>query len=154
MSLKLLAVEEPETELGFEKTEIGFEEITGEGVLYALKNNPEMTELLAKSVERSHGRQTFETLIGEILERRATLWLGAKSLIVTEILQYPTGVRWVSVRIGTGDMEELKTMLPEIEDYAKRKGCVGVEGAVRKGWARVGRPMGYEPSHIFIEKAL
>jgi len=126
--------------------------IPADKVLETLSNNPEYRDLLVKAVMSSNGRQTFGTLAQELVSGRAQLWARKKSLIVTQELTYPTGAKWLSVRIGTGNMGTLKAMMGKVEEYAKDSGFIGVESVARNGWSRVGEKLGYKKTHEFIEK--
>ncbi len=123
-------------------------------VIPTLSENKKYVDLLVEAVERSNGRQTFQTLVTELVTTKATLWVRKNSLIVTQLLIYPTGAKWLSVRIGCGNMNTLKAMIGKIEEYAKSRGYDGLESTARPGWARVGKALGYKTSHLFIEKEL
>lgn len=45
-------------------------------------------------------------------------------------------------------------LISAIETWAKDGGCKSVKLAVRKGWVRLLAPMGYETSHVEVEKEL
>lgn len=128
--------------------------ISGKAAIEALIERQDIVELLQGAVKRSNGRHTFETLVNDLTAGRAMLWIRKNSVIVTELIRYPTGVLWLALRIGAGHMATLKAMMPGIEEYAKEKGYAGVEGVARTGWARVGKRMGYAETHRFLEKAL
>lgn len=128
--------------------------VIGSDALDVLIDNPKYVELLRGAVKRSNGRQTLETITTEIAQQRAALWFRKNSIIVTETLRYPTGAKWLSVRTGVGHMSTLKSMMGEIEQYAEENEFDGLESVARIGWARVGKKMGYQETHRFIEKAL
>ncbi len=121
-------------------------------VLKTLIENEKYVELLTEAAGRSNGRHTFQTLVTELVNNTATLWVRKKSLIVTQLLVYPTGAKWLSVRIGCGNMQTLKAMMAKIEQYAKSREYAGCESFARIGWSRVGKALGYKASHMFIEK--
>lgn len=126
----------------------------GRAAYEALVEHQHIVPLLQEAVKRSNGRHTFSTLLEDFAGGRAMLWIRKNSVIVTELIRYPTGVHWLAVRIGTGHMATLKAMMATIEEYAKDKGYAGVEGVARTGWARVGKKLGYAETHRFLEKAL
>lgn len=130
----------------------GVSRFTGKDALQALVDNPKIVEHLQGAVKRSNGRQTFETLIEEIVRGATALWIKENSVIVTQRIAYPTGAHWLSVRIGAGDAGTLQEMLPELEEHARENGLSGVESISRKGWARIGKALGYAETHSFLEK--
>lgn len=72
--------------------------------------------------------------------------------MVTEILLRRSGkVLWMTA-CGGARMAEWKHLLSEIEEYAKREGCVKVGMSGRFGWQRV--LDGYEPTRVTLEKRI
>lgn len=120
----------------------------------ALTDRPEIVKSLMAAVRRSNGRHTFETLVRDLAEGRAAIFIKENAAIVTELVRYPTGAMWLAARIGVGKLSILETMVADLEEHAKAKGYAGVEATGRTGFARVGLRHGYSESHRFIEKAL
>lgn len=85
-----------------------------------------------------------------IFKKQAQLWEGEKSVIVTEINEYPL-CKKLRIWVAAGDMTELtEEMLPEVENFAKRENCYAVDIVGRKGWTKVLNEKGYQPIPLTI----
>ena len=87
-------------------------------------------------------------------EGKAVLWPGQKCAIVTEFVDYSSGERASQVMSAGGDLDEIMSMVPGMEAYARLNGCKQsmVEG--RMGWKKALEPMGYKFLSIKIMKVL
>lgn len=67
-------------------------------------------------------------------------WPGAHSILVTEIVNYPSGRRDVNFVLAAGDrggsLEEIRAMYPIVLEWAREAGCTRATFAGRDGWAR------------------
>ena len=78
---------------------------------------------------------------------------GEKSVIVTEINDYPTGKR-ARIWLAAGEMDELvNDMLPDVEAWAQGGGCVSITIVGRKGWLRKLKDT-YEQNYVMLERKL
>jgi hypothetical protein len=66
----------------------------------------------------------------------AVLWPGANAVILTTTIIYPIGIKCCSVWLQGGNLDELKTMYPMIEKYARAQGCDWLIGWGRDGWVK------------------
>ncbi|OWJ67448.1 hypothetical protein BWR60_09590 [Inquilinus limosus] len=66
------------------------------------------------------------------------LWLGEKSALVTEILNYPR-VKACVIWLAGGDLEEVVEIQRHIATGAKARGCTRLEVRGRPGWLRTER---------------
>jgi hypothetical protein len=84
----------------------------------------------------------------------AILWPGQKCAIVSEFVTYPSGERASQVMSAGGDLEEILSMVPGMEAYARLNGCSQsvVEG--RKGWEKVLKASAYEYLSTKLRKVL
>jgi len=69
-------------------------------------------------------------------------WPGERCAAVTEVNDYPR-VRMLHFWLLGGDLKELLTMRPMIEDWGRRVGCKAVTGEGRDAWGRVLIKHGY-----------
>ena len=69
--------------------------------------------------------------------RNSFLWPAEKCVIVGEFINWPIGLRDFNYWLQGGDLEQLLTLHPGIEAWAKSKGRQRATGYGRKGWARV-----------------
>lgn len=88
-------------------------------------------------------------------ERRAHLWVGDKSCMLTTIEPYPTGERALDVWLcGGDDLADVMHGRPHVERWAAEAGCSQITIAGRQGWARVLAPFGYEVQSVNLRKLL
>jgi hypothetical protein len=90
---------------------------------------------IAPALEHCHGNYELADVRELCLAGQMQLWPGEHCAVVTEIHRYPrrTGC---NVIFGGGDLEELATLQPRIEAWAKAKGCDHITVVGRKGWVR------------------
>ncbi len=82
----------------------------------------------------THGK---EDVWQRICTDRAFLWPGKACVVVGQLLDHPIGYRGFHYWLQGGDLDELLTLHPQIEEWAKGKGCVQITGRGREGWTRV-----------------
>lgn len=108
--------------------------------------------LIAKAL-RYQDEHDLDYVKREIEERRAQLWHGRHSVIVTRIVKRLDGLACV-IWLASGQMRELvEEMLPDVEAWAKENGCLKVVIVGRKGWVRKLKRQ-YTATHIVMERAL
>ena len=91
---------------------------------------------LAKSVDflgPTHGKQH---IWDRIRTGQAVLWPNENCAILTEPILHPTGLRSLNVWLQGGDLAELKTMHPAIEQWAREHHCDQMIAWGRDGWVR------------------
>ena len=121
-----------------------------------LEQSQRLRDWVVGAVKRSNGRQTFVTVLRELVEGRAQLWVcdgedGPRGVLMTDLQRYPTGALWLNVRMGAGTMEAMEAAISKLKDAAVERGCVGVEGIARVGWSRIGKKHGFRETHRFLE---
>lgn len=85
--------------------------------------------------------------------RDAQLWITVGAALVTEIRVWPSGLREAVGWLAAGDLNELLSLRPRFEAWARAHRCKRV-GIVlgRRGWAR--KLPGYRPAGIQLAKEL
>jgi hypothetical protein len=87
-------------------------------------------------------------------EGTAILWPGKQCAIVTEFVDYSNGERAAQVLSAGGELEEIRSMVPGMEAFARLSGCAQIVVEGRKGWEKVLGPTGYKFLSIKIVKVL
>lgn len=100
------------------------------------------------------GLWTIEDLEAKIAHRRAFLFPGANSAVVTEIVEYPGGERAMQTLWACGDIEEVVALAPGIEATARMMGCTCMIVEGRRSWERVLKASGYDFMSTTLRKAL
>ncbi len=104
---------------------------------------PTSAPLLIKPIERSCGRLSVDSVYSWLMAGKFQLWVvreGNDTLaaLVTEIRNYPTGLRTFNVMLLGGVFREKWLHLwPELANWARAQGCTRAELVGRKGWERV-----------------
>lgn len=96
---------------------------------------------------------TLEEIAARIASGQAQLWAGERSAAVTQIVDYPKG-RALGLWLAGGDLRELRSMLPDIEAWARRQGCIAQYLTGRPAWGAVLKRHGFRPGHVTYEKEL
>lgn len=110
---------------------------------------------LAAALEYAGETHRFRDLLVGVGHGLYQYWPGDISAVLTELVTYPTGRVECNIFLAGGDLDELvEEMLPEIEAWARRKGCTGITVSGRKGWARVLKDHGYGDPSIVVRKEL
>ena len=96
----------------------------------------------------------LEDVQREVWRQKAQLWCGEKSAIVTELHQFPQNRRKARIWLAAGDMDELvNEMLPDVEEWARKEGCMAVTIVGRKGWLRKLQEH-YRQDYVTLERTL
>lgn len=109
-------------------------------------------DLFAEAME--DGFWTLEDLEQKIAAKRAFFFPGKAAAVVTEIQVYPGGRRVMQAMWGVGDVAEIVAMEPGIVAVARMMGCDAILLEGRLAWAKVMKPLGYEPWSITLHKAI
>jgi hypothetical protein len=84
------------------------------------------------------------------------LWPSHRSVLITSLHRYPSGVVVCNVFLAGGHLEEIRVLLPILESWAKSQGCARMTCTGRIGWARtfVTSEEGWIPALTFYSKEL
>lgn len=117
---------------------------------------PRLWSAFARSLGAAGATHDFEQhILPRVLDGRAQYWAdrSGRGAIVTEIVPYPL-VRTLNLWLFAGELQACLTLLPEIEEWARREGCGLVQGVGRSGFRRVLEPYGAVPWGIAYRKWL
>jgi len=88
------------------------------------------------ALDHANNSHTLDDVRKMIGERNAQFWPLENSVIVTEIVSYPSG-RSVRFWLAGGDLDELLLAEPVVTRWAKEEyGCTRCEIIGRKGWQK------------------
>lgn len=97
---------------------------------------------------------TLDDVRADLDARRAHLWLGENAATVTTISDFANGERVIDAWLSGGDLNEILSMIPVLEDWGRRVGCTQAHVVGRKGWVRTLAPYGYEHYSTTVRKML
>ena len=79
---------------------------------------------------------TFDDIRDMVESGRLQFWPGDKSVIISEIIEYPRYKVLHFFLAGGGSLAELQRMTPLIEEWGHTQGCRKASLTGRKGWER------------------
>jgi hypothetical protein len=118
--------------------------------------------LLSRACEQSHGRYTADAVRSEIDSGRQVLWILYKGdddmlvAITTSMTDYP-GKKMMTIQFCGADGEKpywlsgRDIIVSSLKDFAKERGCSGIELSGRRGWGKVLSPFGFNKTYSVFE---
>ena len=102
--------------------------------------------------ENGHNLESVEKRLGN---NSAKLFRNKTALIVAELIQYPLA-KVTNIWMGAGDLNGIKSLLPEVEMYAEKMGCSRLEFTGREGWKRwtKNNNLGWTMKNIVMKKEI
>lgn len=104
---------------------------------------------LEAALEHCDGQITIDDVIQRIAEGRMHFWPGKRCACVTELAVFPHK-RYLNVTLAGGDMDEILSMVPSFQAYARALGCEKVTEAGRPGWEKVLRARGWKKELVVL----
>lgn len=95
---------------------------------------------------KTHGP---EDVAHAVEEGRMQAWTAGDSLIVTEVLEFPKA-KALNVFLAVGNLDEVLSLLPDLEAFGQEHGCGVMRMEGRKGWARVLPNYGWKENKLVI----
>ena len=80
---------------------------------------------------------TKEDVWLRIVNGKAFLWPGEVSAFMTEFYDSPTRLKTHHNWLAGGNKDEIKWMMPTIEEWGRSHGCHRQTGSGRAGWLRI-----------------
>lgn len=96
--------------------------------------------LLAPAIEHG-GEFTLEDIEQAVSTNRATLWPGVNAAFVTQLVSGDTP--YILVWLAGGDLDELLSMQPGMEAWARAQGAEAARVNGRGGWRRALKAGGF-----------
>lgn len=101
----------------------------------------------------SGGTHTIGDVREAIEAGRALLLAGSKSAMVCEVQTFPR-LKSFHVWLAGGDLTEIRSSQPQLEDYARHLGCSRISIAGRRGWVRAIADFGYREKFTTVVKEI
>jgi hypothetical protein len=107
---------------------------------------------LEDALEYNMTGQTLDDVKAGLATGEYILWPGHKCALVTEHYEARQG-KFLNFFLAAGDLDELATMVPRIESWAKDQGVKRITLFGRRGWERTFlRDSGYRPHWVVMTK--
>jgi hypothetical protein len=109
-------------------------------------------EAALKFADDSH---TFEDIKRDVEAGLLQFWPGFSSVMITEVVQVPR-YRSLNIFLAGGQLQELHSMLRELEKFAVQIGADRLTLNGRQGWARSGliSKEGWEQTAVVMQKKI
>lgn len=118
---------------------------------------PDHTELqrrLMRALDVAGKTHGPEDIARAVDEGRMQAWNAGDSLILTEVLSFPQA-RALNVFLAVGNLDEVLSLLPDLESFGREHGCEKMRMEGRRGWARVLPAYGWkEDKKVIYERTL
>lgn len=92
--------------------------------------------MLKPSVQRYGDTQRKRHVWQAIESGHAQLWPLPNAALVTQIDIYPTGLKECRAWLAGGELDEIVAITPEIEAWARKRGCTRAVIFGRRGWGK------------------
>jgi hypothetical protein len=121
----------------------------------------ECEKILIRSCKRSNGRVNTKDIYYNFLKNNNSIWivfnksdLKIIGCLVTEIMNYPSGIKMLNIDHIAGKYMErwIDRGLEVLTSWSKDNQCVGIEGVGRKGfWNWIKNKEGWKQTSSFYE---
>lgn len=112
-----------------------------------------MVDKLRVALDRAGSTHSISDVVSLVREGKAQFWEHRSTLLVTEVIEYPQR-KVLRFWLAGGDLGEVEQILPEIEQWARERGCTMAEALGRRGWAGRSEAHGYKPVATIFQKEL
>jgi hypothetical protein len=92
---------------------------------------------------------TIEDVEAGILAGLYVFWPASKSAAITEIQVFPRA-KHMHIFLAGGDLDELRSMVPMWQSWARFNGCGKVTLCGRRGWERALKRQGWEADLVAL----
>lgn len=116
-------------------------------------SSPEAQAGLQAALDVAGNTHTLGDVMQMILDGRAQLHESPEAVIVTEVHVSPR-MKAVHLWLATGSIEGVVALSEEVLEWAKTVGCTSATITGRKGWEKVGAPLGWRPLYSVLGRGL
>lgn len=88
-----------------------------------------------------------------VKEGRMQAFQQNQSVVVTEVMGFPQK-RVLNVVLAVGEMDDVLSLIPEMEEFGRQHGCEKMHMQGRKGWLKVLPKMGWTQPRVVLERLL
>jgi hypothetical protein len=90
---------------------------------------------------------SVEDVVERVRKGLARYWEHRDGTIVSEVYDLPLK-KVLNLWVLSGDLHDIIELEPQVCDWGRSEGCVMATASGRRGWGRVGQPLGWRP-HMF-----
>lgn len=109
---------------------------------------------IESALEYSLDTHDIQDIQNDLVNNKLQLWPGEKSVIVTQILEYPKK-RVMHVFLAGGDIKDIESRTDGITAWAKLIGCNTITLTGRPGWVKSFlKNKGYKTTQVYLSKEI
>ena len=91
---------------------------------------------LQAALDRAGPMHAMPDLLERLADGRAQWWANRNGMVVTEVTPYPL-VTACDYWLVAGDLQDCLAMQPDIDDWARERGCQVALCNGRRGWSKI-----------------
>lgn len=117
----------------------------------------DVSKYIETGMEYTDGKYVLEDIKEAILTQSLILWVvyndeekRAQGCVLTEIYEYPQKRCLMIFLLAGDDFEKIVTLLPDLMEYGKGRGCQCLEFYGRSGWERILAEHNFEKIHTVM----
>jgi len=118
-----------------------------------IENFEKCCESIQKALDYGKNSHTLDDVRQSIAKGEMFFHTLGNSFIITEVHVFPQYYNLHGFLAG-GHTEEIKELMPILEDKAREVGCKYTTLTGRKGWQREFKDVGYNPTFFTLDKEL
>lgn len=115
----------------------------------------EVKPLLEKAIEYADGKYSADDIYQQLLEKTMQLWVvyndkGLVCCVITQIYFYPQAKRLGILFLSSLNLKDVMPFWDVLAEFARSKGCDGVEIYGRPGWEKALQNIGFRKIHTVL----
>lgn len=117
----------------------------------------DVEKYIIKGLEHADGKYSLDNIRDMILDQSLILWVvyndeekRAQGCVLTEMFDYPQKRCLMIFLLAGDDFDKMVTLLPDLMEYGKGRGCVSIEFYGREGWEKTLKVHNFEKIHTVM----
>jgi len=113
----------------------------------------ELQRRLERALAIAGNTHTLADIKDALDRREMQAWVKGDSFAITSVHQAPRK-KILNVFLAVGELEDVLSLEPQIEDFARSEGCDFIEAIARPGWRRSAARRGWKSKQEIYRKEL
>lgn len=113
----------------------------------------ELQRRLERALAIAGNTHTLADIKDALDRREMQAWVKGDSFAITSVHQAPRK-KILNVFLAVGELEDVLSLEPQIEDFARSEGCDFIEAIARPGWRRSAAHRGWKSKQEIYRKEL
>jgi len=108
---------------------------------------------LQKALDLAGNTHTIDDIAAAVRAGTMQAFHNDGALVITEIVEYPRA-KAINIFVACGDLNDVMSLQPTIDDFAKQHGCTSMHMRGRKGWRKALPAFGWSESMVSFERTI